>query len=173
MSAEDMDMAGTRTPLVVALSEAAILDPSLLGAKATNLGRLASAGFPVPPGFVVTPAAEGHLQEASQRLLESATALGAERFAVRSSGTAEDLEDASFAGQYETLLNVRPEGLPEAVEQVFASASAPRVSAYKEDRAEATGGATHPRMAVLVQVMVGADSAGVAFTANPVTGSRG
>ena len=54
MSAEDMDMAGTRTPLVVALSEAAILDPSLLGAKATNLGRLASAGFPVPPGYDLT-----------------------------------------------------------------------------------------------------------------------
>jgi phosphohistidine swiveling domain-containing protein len=173
MSAEDMDMAGTRTPRVVALSEAAILDPSLLGAKAANLGRLASAGFPVPPGLVVTPAAEGHLREASSRLLEAAAALGAQRFAVRSSGTAEDLEDASFAGQYETFLNVRPEGLPEAIERVFDSASAATVSAYKEDRAETTGEAAHPRMAVLVQVMVGADSAGVAFTANPVTGGRG
>jgi len=173
MSAEDMDMAETRTPLVVALSEAAILDPSLLGAKATNLGCLASAGFPVPPGFVVTPAAEGHLQEASSRLLGAAAALGAQRFAVRSSGTAEDLEDASFAGQYETFLNVRPEGLPEAVERVFNSASASRVSAYKKDRTVAMGEAAHPRMAVLVQVMVGADSAGVAFTANPVTGARG
>jgi hypothetical protein len=172
MSAEGMDMARPRTPRVVALSEAAILDPSLLGAKAANLGRLASAGFPVPPGFVVTPAAEGHLREASSRLLEAATVLGAQRFAVRSSGTSEDLEDASFAGQYATFLNVRPEGLPEAVERVFDSASAARASAYKEDRAEATGEAAHPRMAVLVQVMVGADSAGVAFTANPVTGRR-
>src|SRR5829696_3045316 len=136
MGEEEMDMAGTRTPLVVALSEAAILDPSLLGAKATNLGRLASAGFPVPPGFVVTPAAEEHLRAASPRLSESASALGAQRFAVRSSGTAEDLEGASFAGQYETFLNVPPEGLPEAVERVFDSASASRVSAYKEDRAE-------------------------------------
>jgi pyruvate,water dikinase len=158
---------------VVALSEAAILDSSLLGAKAANLGRLASAGFPVPPGFVVTTAAEGRLREAFSRMLEAAAALGAERFAVRSSGTAEDLEDASFAGQYETLLNVRPEDVPEAVEQVFDSASASRVSAYKEDRAGATGEATRSRMAVLVQAMVGADSAGVAFTANPVTGARG
>jgi phosphohistidine swiveling domain-containing protein len=172
MSTEDMDMAGTQTPRVVALSKAAILDPSLLGAKAANLGRLASAGFPVPPGFVVTPAAEGHLRDASPQMLESAAALGARRFAVRSSGTAEDLEDASFAGQYETFLNVRPEGLPEAVERVFDSASASRVSAYKEDRAELTGEAEHPRMAVLVQVMVGAESAGVAFTADPVTGRR-
>ncbi|HKH76195.1 MAG TPA: PEP/pyruvate-binding domain-containing protein [Rubrobacteraceae bacterium] len=174
MGEEEMDMAGTRTPRVVALSEAAILDPSLLGAKAANLGRLASAGFPVPPGFVVTIAAEGRLREASSRLLEAAVALGAERFAVRSSGTAEDLEDTSFAGQYDTFLNVRPEGLREAVERVFDSASASRVSAYKEDRAEATGETAHySRMAVLVQVMVGADSAGVAFTANPVTGARG
>ena len=173
MSAEEMDTAGTRTPRVVALSEAAILDSSLLGAKADNLGRLASAGFPVPPGFVVTTAAEGHPREASSQMLEAAAALGAERFAVRSSGTAEDLEDASFAGQYETFLNVRPEGLPEAIERVFDSASASRVSAYKEDRAGAAGEAAHSRMAVLVQAMVGADSAGVAFTANPVTGVRG
>jgi phosphoenolpyruvate synthase/pyruvate phosphate dikinase len=172
MSAEDMDVARMRSPLVVALSEAAILDQSLFGAKAANLGRLASAGFPVPPGFVVTPAAEGHLRDASPQMLESAAALGACRFAVRSSGTAEDLEDASFAGQYETFLNVCPEGLPEAVARVFASASAPRVSAYKEDRAEVTGEDEHPPMAVLVQVMVEADSAGVAFTADPVTGRR-
>jgi pyruvate,water dikinase len=149
-----------------------ILDPSLLGAKAANLGRLASAGFPVPPGFVVTTAAEGHPREASSQMLEAASALGAERFAVRSSGTAEDLKDASFAGQYETFLNVRPEGLPEAVERVFDSASASRVSAYKEDCAGTKGEAAYARMAVLVQVMVGADSAGVAFTANPVTGVR-
>jgi len=148
-----MDLARTRTPRVVALSESAILDPALLGEKAANLGRLASAGFPVPPGFVVTPAAEGHLRDASPQLLESAAALGAQRFAVRSSGTAEDLGDASFAGQYETFLNVRPEGLPEAVERVFASASASRVAAYK-DRAEGTGADKHSRMAVLVQAMV-------------------
>jgi rifampicin phosphotransferase len=172
MSAEDVDAAGTRTPLVVALSGAAILDPALLGAKAANLGRLASAGFPVPPGFVVTPAAEGHLRDASPHMLGSAAALGARRFAVRSSGTAEDLKDASFAGQYETFLDVRPEGLPEAVERVFASASAPRVSAYKEDRAEGTVADEHPRMAVLVQAMVEADSSGVVFTADPVTGRR-
>jgi pyruvate,water dikinase len=158
---------------MVALSEAAILDPALLGAKAANLGRLASAGFPVPPAFVVTPAAEGHLRDASPQMLESAAALGAQRFAVRSSATAEDLEDASFAGQYETFLNVCPEGLPKAVERVFASASTSRVSAYKEDRAEVTSMDEHPPMAVLVQAMVEADSAGVAFTANPLTGRRG
>jgi phosphohistidine swiveling domain-containing protein len=172
VSTEHRDNGRTRTPAVVSLAEAANLDPSLLGAKAANLARLASAGFPVPPGFVVTSAAEGHLRETSLRLLEAASDLGGERFAVRSSGTAEDLQGASFAGQYETYLDIPLEGLPAAVGRVFDSVSASRVSAYRAARADAAGGRERCRMAVLVQVMVGADSAGVAFTADPVTGER-
>src|SRR5829696_6923560 len=167
------DTGGLPTPPVVAFAEATNLRTSELGAKATNLARLASARFPVPPGFVVTPAAEEHLGEMSAQILDAAAALGAERFAVRSSGTAEDLEGASFAGQYETLLDVRVDELPAAVGRVFDSASASRVAAYREARAGATGETTAPSMAVLVQVMVGADASGVAFTANPVTGERG
>src|SRR5215218_282427 len=109
----------------------------------------------------------------SAQILEAAAALGAERFAVRSSGTAEDLEGASFAGQYETFLNVPLDELPGAVRRVFDSASATRVVAYREARAETSAENSRPRMAVLVQVMVEADSAGVAFTANPVTSKRG
>jgi rifampicin phosphotransferase len=160
-------------PLVVGLVETSALDASELGAKAANLGRLAREGFPVPPGLVVTPAAEGRWGEASPRLLEAAAALGADRFAVRSSGTAEDLEGASFAGQYETILHVPLEGLPGAVRRVFDSAGASRVSAYREARGEeASAENGRPRMAVLVQAMVEADSSGVAFTADPVTGRR-
>jgi rifampicin phosphotransferase len=173
MSAKETDKLQTRTAPVVALAGAAALDPSLLGAKAANLARLASAGFPVPPGFVVTPAAEGRLRETPAQILEAAAELGVERFAVRSSGTAEDLEGASFAGQYETFLDVRVDDLPAAVGRVFDSASASRVAAYREARAGATGESSGSRMAVLVQVMVGADASGVAFTANPVTGKRG
>ena len=135
-------------------------------------GALARGGFPVPPGLVVTPAAGERWGEARPRLLETAATLGAERFAVRSSGTAEDLEGASFAGQYETVLGVSLEGLPGAVRRVFDSAGASRVSAYREARGEASAGSGRPRMAVLVQAMVEADSAGVAFTANPLTGRR-
>jgi hypothetical protein len=164
---------GLSVPPVVTFAEAVNLGASELGAKAGNLVRLSAAGFPVPPGFLVTPAAEGRLREVYPRLLEVATGLGAGRFAVRSSGTAEDLQDASFAGQYETFLDVPLEGLPEAVGRVFGSASASRVSAYREARAEATSEISTLSMAVLVQVMVQADAAGVAFTANPVTGERG
>jgi rifampicin phosphotransferase len=160
-------------PLVVDLVGAAALDTSQLGAKAANLARLAAAGFPVPPGLVVTPAAEERWEEALPRLLEAAAGLGAGRFAVRSSGTAEDLEDASFAGQYETILDVPLGELPDAVRRVFGSADASRVSAYREARGKASAWDAMPRMAVLVQAMVEADAAGVAFTANPLTGERG
>ena len=170
MNAEHAGEHAGQDLLVVGLVGAAALDASELGAKAANLGRLAREGFPVPPGLVVTPAAEGSWGEASPRLLEAAAALGAERFAVRSSGTAEDLEGASFAGQYETILGVPLDGLPEAVRRVFESAGASRVEAYREARGEVSAGNGRPRMAVLVQAMVAADSSGVAFTANPVTG---
>jgi rifampicin phosphotransferase len=159
-------------PLVIDLVRAAALGASEIGSKAANLARLADAGFPVPPGLVVTPAAKARWEEALPRLLEAATDLGAERFAVRSSGTAEDLEGASFAGQYETMLGVPLEGLSGAVRRVFDSADASRVAAYRQERGKASVGKSIPRMAVLVQAMVEADSAGVAFTADPVTGDR-
>src|SRR5215217_8946333 len=68
---------------VLDFGEAASLGASEVGAKAANLARLAGAGLPVPSGLVVTPAAEGDWEEARPRMLEAATDLGAERFAVR------------------------------------------------------------------------------------------
>lgn len=171
MNGEHEQERGGQESLVVELAGQAP-DVSELGAKAANLARLAGAGFLVPPGLVVTPAAEGRWGEARGRLLELASWLGASRFAVRSSGTAEDLEGASFAGQYETVLGVPLEGLPGAVREVFSSAAAPRVSAYKATRGEASTDVGRSRMAVLVQVMVEAEASGVAFTADPVTGER-
>ena len=166
-------VAGPRVPLVVGLQGGtAVPDASVLGAKAANLAQLSRDGFPVPPGLVVTPAAEERWEEARPRLLEVAAKLGAARFAVRSSGTAEDLEGASFAGQYETVLGVPLEGLPGAVKRVLNSAEASRVAAYREARGESSAANGRPRMAVLVQAMVEPDSAGVAFTADPVTGDR-
>ena len=162
-----------RPPPVVILAEAATLDHSEIGTKASNLARLTSAGFPVPPGIVVTPAARANWDEVCPQLRESAAELGAQRFAVRSSGTVEDLQEDSFAGQYETFLGVPLHELPDAVGRVFDSGSASRVSAYREARAGATSESSRSRTPVLVQVMVEADSAGVAFTANPVTGERG
>jgi rifampicin phosphotransferase len=138
-------------------------DASWAGAKAANLGKLLRAGFPVPDGFVVTGDPDGDLPEA-------VAALGDGPLAVRSSGVAEDLAEASFAGQYETVLNVRGvDPVREAVRRCCESAASERVAQYRRGRA---AGAAEG-IAVLVQRMVVADAAGVAFTANPITGDRG
>jgi phosphohistidine swiveling domain-containing protein len=95
---------------------------------------------------------------------------GAAAVAVRSSGTREDLEGASFAGQYETFLNVRGAAeLERAVKQCWASLWQPRVLAYARHRG---GGADGLSMSVVVQELVAADVAGVLFTVNPLTGDE-
>jgi phosphohistidine swiveling domain-containing protein len=137
------------------------------GAKAGTLAELAAAGLPVPAGVVVTQDAMA-TDEWQNALTEAAGRLGGSRFAVRSSAAAEDLPEASYAGLYETYLNVPVAKLVEAVRRCFAAAAAERVSAYHRRR----GGGT-VAMAVLVQTMVDPIAAGVAFTAHPVTGDRG
>lgn len=160
------------------------------GAKAWNLSQLLVRNYPVPDGFVLTIQAFDYFlaanalgpesspeavlaaelpNEVQKALLGAAAALGDVFLAVRSSGVAEDLPGASFAGQYETVLGVRGEdALTDAVRRCWASAFGTRVATYR-----ATRGPGGPiRMAVLVQRLVPADAAGVAFTANPVTGDR-
>src|SRR5215207_9714159 len=152
------------TSIMVNLAEASAANRALLGGKAATLAELSAAGFAVPPGIVVTastldePDLDGQLQEAAERL-------GGDRFAVRSSGAAEDLPDASYAGLYESYLNVAAEQLGAAVRRCFAAAASERVAAYHERHGSMTA-----TMAVLIQVMVDPIAAGVAFTAHPVTG---
>src|SRR3954454_12354581 len=150
--------------VVIMLSNAGTADRASVGGKAGVLGDLAAAGFSVPPGLVVTAAAVD-IDGWEASVQAAARSLGAEGFAVRSSGSAEDLPDASYAGLYETYLNVGIDGLAEAVRRCFAAATAERVSAY---HARHGGGARS--MAVLVQAMVDPVAAGVAFTVHPVTG---
>jgi pyruvate,water dikinase len=143
---------------------------------------LAAAGFPVPDGFVVTRQAQRAWDQAMSQVRDAVTALRVRRLAVRSSGTDEDLADASFAGQYETVLDVDIDGLPAALRLVFDSAGSTRVSSYlaggPAGRSEPSAArrsrasAAQATMAVLVQEMIAADAAGVAFTANPLTGQR-
>ena len=91
------------------LGDAGAAERARVGGKAGVLGELAAAGLPVPPGFVVT-AADLDADGWEVALAEAAGELGGSRFAVRSSGAAEDLPDASYAGLYETYLNVPLEG---------------------------------------------------------------
>jgi pyruvate,water dikinase len=97
--------------------------------------------------------------------------LGAEPpVAVRSSATAEDLPDMSFAGQLETYLNVRGgDEVLDAVKRCWASLWTGRAIGYRQRQGIRPEDVS---MAVVVQQLVAADVAGVVFTANPVTGAR-
>ena len=171
-----------------------------VGGKAANLGALVRAGFPVPAGVCLTTAAyrravgsaldallaegtdsAGLAEKARAAVLavpvpdEVADAVRATcpdgPVAVRSSATAEDLPDASFAGQQDTFLNiVGDDAVLDAVRRCWASLWTDRAVAYRGahdiDHAAVT-------LAVVIQSMVDARWAGVLFTADPVTGRRG
>jgi rifampicin phosphotransferase len=158
---------GTVLPL------AAATDYRIAGRKAATLARLAAHGFPVPRSVVVPVAVferalGGNLEvpaDAAADLISAVRGWGDVPLAVRSSGVEEDSANTSYAGLFTTVLDVRREGtLVDAVRACWRSASDPGVTSY--------AGAQPPRLAVLVQPMVAATAAGVAFTADPVTGER-
>jgi rifampicin phosphotransferase len=99
---------------------------------------------------------------------EAYSVLGADCYvAVRSSGTAEDLEGASFAGLHDTLLDVRGvDGVLDAVRACWASMWTARATSYRWTRSFPHEQAA---IAVVVQRMVAADVSGVMFTGNPLT----
>jgi pyruvate,water dikinase len=145
------------------------LDDRVFGGKAAQLAVAMRAGLPVPAGvalpfgFVAAVAAGDARQQlaAVLRMLDFP-------LAARSSAVGEDSEQASFAGQHLTRLNLRSE--PELVDAVCAiwdSARSPSALAYRER----LGLPREPKMAVVVQELVDADSAGVLFSRNPLDGS--
>ena len=198
---------------VVLFDDASSIDHAQVGGKASSLGRLTQAGFPVPPGFTIaTPAyaafmaelqgqvaailatadyadaAQIERQAAQIRALIIDTALPAAiasaiaaayttlisnapvaargLVAVRSSGTAEDLTEASFAGLHDTFLDIEgTAAVLSAVRRCWASLWNARAIHYRHDK-----GYAHQEvlLAVVVQQMIPAAVAGVIFTANPL-----
>jgi phosphohistidine swiveling domain-containing protein len=140
-----------------------------VGGKASRLADLMAAGEHVPDGFCVV----GSGERAVTLALEAYRRLGADvPVAVRSSASAEDGSEASFAGQFETVLKVRGEQeLGAALTVCWESLSADRVEAYLKRRG-IEGLAAGLTMSVLVQRMVPARAAGVAFSADPLSGAR-
>ena len=88
-------------------------------------------------------------------------------YAVRSSGTKEDLDDFSFAGQYQTFLNVISEDVSSNVIGCYKSMFSEVILSYLVDR---TIDLNDLKMAVVVQDMVDSDMSGICFTINPATG---
>ena len=170
-------------------------DVPIVGGKGANLGEMFNAGLPVPDGFCVTGQAfdeymkqngfdqqesaysetllseisSGQLwPELEEEIAACYAALGQNmRVAVRSSATAEDLPEASFAGQQETYLNVvGREPLMTAVKKCFASLYSTRAVTYRK---QANFDAVKVSLAVVIQNMVESEVSGVLFTADPVS----
>jgi rifampicin phosphotransferase len=143
-------------------------DAPEVGGKAASLGELLAAGVRVPDGVVLTAGAAELTSDAREALLRAGIAdLGPGPFAVRSSGIAEDGADHSYAGIFESVLDVSSEELPAATDRCLASARTARAAGY-----EATTADTDHRMAVIVQRMVRPVAAGVVLTADPINGDR-
>lgn len=171
-----------RMQFIKHFSEIDETDLSHVGGKGLNLGKLTRAGFRVPQGFCVTTDAYrlsvqglSEQNESSVKDIElppelfAAVRTAREQLqtatvAVRSSATAEDLEEASFAGQQDTFLNVTSDALLDALKACWASLWSERATAYRQTQGIADDGLA---MAVVVQEMCDADVSGVLFTVSP------
>lgn len=153
------------TASVRSLRDVRLSDAAEVGGKAAGLGELLADGANVPDGVVLGASAnETGVDERLSDLADGAASLGAGPFAVRSSGVAEDGAEQSYAGVFETLLDVPASELHPAAARILASAAASRATGY--------AGSGPTRMAVIVQRMVAPAAAGVAMTADPVSGDR-
>ncbi len=149
-----LDLTGIRKKISDILDSTKFDDEESLEASSQEIRRL----------FFETPIPEKELAF----LKENCFNLEGEYFAVRSSAVAEDLEDASFAGQQDTYLNVRKHDIAKMVITCWASYWNARAMKYRED---ASMNHLAKGMAVVVQMMVKSEISGVMFTADPVTGA--
>ena len=151
-------------------------DVSQVGGKARSLSRLAALGFQ-PPDFIVIPAScfsqgpDGPVAHPAlvEELIAALHPLGPGPYAVRSSGRAEDGVAHSHAGQFDTVLNVVATDLLSAAAQVWRSGFSQTIETYRA----VTSGGVAEAPAIIVQRMIDARVAGVAFSADPVSGLRG
>ncbi|BAY25985.1 pyruvate phosphate dikinase PEP/pyruvate-binding protein [Calothrix sp. NIES-2100] len=135
------------------------LDETKVGHKAAALSQLKRWGYPVPKGWVLTP------NDDPNGVIDFFAPSELSPLVVRSSAIGEDSEQASAAGQYETVLNVTSEQkLKEAIAQVRSSYDNPTAVQYRRDR-----GLPDQAMAVLIQQQVQSVYSGVAFSRDPIT----
>jgi pyruvate,water dikinase len=130
------------------------------GGKAAGLAFLKKTGRDIPETFIVNEADVDSIQVFVKSLPNN------QFFAIRSSAADEDGAEHSFAGQYETFLNISGhQNIIEAINDCFLSAKSGSVASYKKEFHFENG----KGMNVLVQKMIGPKYSGVLFTVNPVT----
>lgn len=181
------------TDVVTWFDDSACLDLRVAGGKGASLAAMAAAGLNVPPGFVIRADVMASLldEEALRAHARDLDWVGAQEIvaacepprdeitaayerlggsvAVRSSACAEDSEEASFAGQQETFLEV--EGGAEVCRRVvdcWVSFFSERALFYRSQK----GSLDDLGMAVVVQTMIEAEKSGVLFTVDPVAQRR-
>jgi rifampicin phosphotransferase len=154
---------GLQTKILATLKDVDASLPSTLEIASASISRFfAASKIPTDIATSITTAYNDLNRKSSIKNRKSV--------AVRSSATAEDLPDASFAGQQETFLNIRGEdALLEAVKKCWASLWTARAVAY---RIKNSVDQNSVALAVVVQEMVNAEFAGILFTANPINGHR-
>ena len=148
----------------------------LAGGKGAMLSKMYQDEYPVPEGFVVLPSAfhENKLRDEAWSEIQSLLKQIRDKnagclFAVRSSALSEDSAAASFAGEFETVLNRNTdEEIKEAIYKVFQSKESYRVKAYTSVQ----GMDQSHQIAVVIMLMVPSEISGVLFTADPITGSH-
>jgi pyruvate,water dikinase len=145
-----------------------------IGSKARSLNRLAKYKFRIPETMVLTEESrtrynrdpevfESLLRKRLQGIIDPH-----QTYAVRSSSELEDQSDHSFAGQFQSLLNISGvDGILEAIKDVWGSAEGIEESEYFK---KLSGGKNNRGMGVIIQEMVKAKWTGVAFSINPITG---
>jgi pyruvate,water dikinase len=176
--------------------DAGVLDANQMGGKALNLVRLRNQGSNVPNGFcLVSDVYREHLHQLSQNITDPAVelqkirefilnkpidsdataqiemcykALSGSVVAVRSSATFEDMSGHSFAGQYETCLNIKTfDECLEAIKTCWASVWTERAYRYRQKNHIDHN---QIQMAVIIQKQIDAEFSGVVFTCDPLTG---
>lgn len=157
--------------------ESGNVELSLVGGKAHSLVRLHGGGFSVPNGFIITTHFFDSCSRDTSACLTGTQDLLSEyierccskdRFAVRSSVTVEDSTTHSFAGQFDSFLDVKQPQLVDKIEKCWRSLYNNRVEHY----AKSQHNDSHREMAVIVQDMVAAEFSGVAFSVDPVSGDE-
>lgn len=150
--------------MIIDISKTTSIDPQKAGGKGYNLHKLVSIGMPVPETIIIPHDFDVSHPDNQAKLLDHPIfADKSKLFAVRSSGNGEDSHNNSFAGIFDTFLEVEHGHVLENIHNVRKSISSERSKNYSQTR-----GSNVISMNVVVQHMVNAQYAGVAFSVSPV-----
>ncbi len=147
--------------MIYKLDEISKKDVLEVGGKAANLGELIKLGFNVPKGFVCTS------KENRDDIYNMYNKLKLGNVAVRSSAICEDGTQNSYAGQFETFLNINKEEIIKSIEKCYDSNKSENIKGYINEKNIVNEDA---KVSVIVQKMIYGDISGVMFTKNPVSG---